>query len=117
MNTKLIAAVVAVLLATLIAACSPGATGSLSGTADAAGLRAVQANGKPFGNVHELHDGPDENGDRYAQCLDCHATHGMTFDWQNVDRAYCLACHTDKTNHHKNQDCMDCHNTSGGPGG
>ena len=77
----------------------------------------VSANGKPFGNVHELHDGPDENGDRFAQCLDCHAVHGMSFDWQNVDRAYCLSCHTDKTNHHKNQDCMDCHNTSGGPGG
>ena len=80
------------------------------------GSKDTLANGMPFGDVHELHEGPDENGDRYAECLDCHKAHGMIFDWLDVDREYCLACHTDMTNHHRNQDCMFCHNTSGGPG-
>jgi len=72
--------------------------------------RQVSANGKPFGNVHQLHSG-------LAGCLDCHAAHGMSFGWQTPDRTYCLGCHTDKTNHHRSQDCLQCHNTSGGPGG
>ncbi len=99
-----------------------GVIGSCTGGGADAGMdpqafydKWVSANGKPFGNVHQLHVADD--GTRLAQCLDCHAVHGMTFDWQNVDRAYCLTCHTDKTNHHQNQDCMSCHNNSGGPGG
>ncbi|HES58617.1 MAG TPA: hypothetical protein ENO21_04215 [Firmicutes bacterium] len=115
MRFKLIAAALALMLAVALAACSAGSAGPSPGSGDFS-LRAVQANGIPFGNVHELHDGPDENGDRYAECLDCHQVHGMMFDWQNVDREYCLACHTDKPNHHPRQDCMFCHNNSGGPG-
>ena len=73
--------------------------------------------GKPVGNVHELHDGPDEFGNRFAQCVDCHGgSHSMMFSWQNVNREYCYTCHPDKVDHKTGQDCMKCHDNSNGPG-
>ncbi len=71
--------------------------------------RDPSANGQPFGDVHELHSG-------IVGCMDCHATHGMMFDWQIPDRDYCLTCHPDKDEQHSSQDCLMCHNSSGGPG-
>ena len=65
------------------------------------------AKGKGVGQFADIHQHSE------LSCMDCHKMMGGLMP----DSATCLGCHAEQQDHHRNWECIECHNGEGSRGG